>query len=150
MSDNRAESTAAVYHVPYEDYHERFMKYSGPELREICRTLSSDDQVLINKREKTLRVREVEDCRDLKGELGDTGHVIDWGPDGHCVHLEGNETRYEIHVPREPAENRAPTLVHQSGNQVVGYLDVIVDGEVFEPPIRSSVNAADILGDDLR
>lgn len=147
---NDARPRGGANHYPYTDHHERFGKYDADEIRGICKTLSEGDEVLVNKRERPLTVRNVEDCRDLGPmELGDTGVLFDLGPDGWCVHLEGHGTRYEIHVETEDS-SKGHMLVWPSGEQAVGYLDVVSDGEIVEPTIRSSVTVEDLFGSDLR
>lgn len=149
MSEAVNEQSINQNRVPYTDWEERFRKYNSEEIREICRSLSDGELVIVNKRETPLRVRTVEDCRDLAPiELGDTGYALDIGPDGFCVHLEGHGTRYEIHVPEN--ETQGTMMYWPSGEQIVGYIDTVKDGEIHEPQLRSSIRAADMLDGELR
>lgn len=131
----------------YDSWEARFTKYDSDEIRSTCRALQDGARVLINKRERPLRVRTVEDCPDEPVQMGQ--YAVNLGPDGHCVHLEGNGTRYEIHVPKESA-SKATMLRWPSGEQIVGYIDEVRNGEIYEPDLRSSVTVADMFGGDVR
>ena len=150
-NDARVSGGDAQNHYPYTDYWERFDKYDKDEIREICRTLSEGDKVLINKRERPLEVEGVEDCRDRGPiQLGDTGYALEIGPtSGWYVHLNGHGTRYGLHV-REEDSTCVHNLIWPSGEQCVGYIDVVSNGEIIEPEIRSSVTANDLLDGDVR
>ena len=138
-------------HYPYTDFYERFEKYDPDDIRGICTTLSEGEEVLINKRERPLTVDGVEDCRDNEPiELGDTGVFAKIAPtSGWYVHLHGHGTRYGIHV-REEGSSCGHMLYWPSDQQIIGYIDVVSNGEIVEPTIRSSVTAEDVLDSDLR
>jgi len=150
-NDSATPSGGGKHHYPYTDFYERFDKYDKDEIRKICRTLSEGDKVLINKRERPLEVEVVEDLRGNEPvEIGDTGHALKVGPtSGWWVHLRGHGTRYGIHV-REKDSTCVHNLIWPSGEQCVGYIDVVSDGKIVEPEIRSSVTASDVLDGDVR